>query len=348
MSYGWIERGPMAADNFTQISNSLFRDPRLSAKAKGIFGFISTHRSGWGLTPESIAAAMKDGVSAIKGGLRELEAFGYLGRTQRRKPDGTMGPVVYRITDMPRSEPVDGNLPAAVTCKDSESSQVAVETCRSEPADENPPAANPPAANHPHKKTIPQNTSSKNTTSPSRPPLGLVPSPAEDQGGGGGDAPQQQEKQDTAAAAFVDRLPYGARIPGPRQRAHLVERVSTALAAGWTEWALRVQLTEETDSAKSLYAVYRHRLSPEWLPAAPPLPKPRTGDDGPSQATAMPGRARCQCGNPYFPSADVDDDRCKECRSESIPAPVARTNEDYVRAAAVARKGIAKAGGHRG
>ena len=50
-----IQRGPMAADRFTQISNALFRDPRITFKAKGIFGLISTHREGFGLSIRSIA-----------------------------------------------------------------------------------------------------------------------------------------------------------------------------------------------------------------------------------------------------------------------------------------------------
>lgn len=134
MNYGRIERGPMAADHFTQISNGLFRDPRLSAKAKGIFGLISTHREGWGITVESIKAAMTDGASAIKTGLRELEQHGYLVRTRERRPDGTLGSIVYRITDMPRSEPeVDY-----------------------------PPVDEPPVADRPHKKT---NSSTRKKTS---------------------------------------------------------------------------------------------------------------------------------------------------------------------------------------
>ncbi|WP_346186303.1 hypothetical protein [Streptomyces osmaniensis] len=44
----------------------------------------------------------------------------------------------------------------------------------------------------------------------------------------------------------------------------------------------------------------------------------------PSQVEPLPGRARCACGNPFFPSVDVDDDRCKECRGGTT-APVTAT-----------------------
>lgn len=96
-----IERGLMAADNFTQISNALFRDPRLSFKAKGVFGLISTHRDGYGLTVAAIARAGRDGRDAVQSALVELERFGYLERVQRHGDSGQFAGVVYRITDMP-------------------------------------------------------------------------------------------------------------------------------------------------------------------------------------------------------------------------------------------------------
>ncbi|WP_246094892.1 helix-turn-helix domain-containing protein [Streptomyces roseicoloratus] len=105
MSYGYITRGPMAADafeaHFTRIANQLFRDARLSFKAKGIFGLISTHRDGYGLSMESIAAASTDGVSAVRTGLKELERFGYLVRERDRNEAGRLGQTRYWITDMP-------------------------------------------------------------------------------------------------------------------------------------------------------------------------------------------------------------------------------------------------------
>jgi hypothetical protein len=319
VSYGRIERGPMAADNFTQISNGLFRDPRLSAKAKGIFGFISTHRAGWGLTPESIAAAMKDGVSAIKAGLQELERFGYLVRSQPRKSDGTMGSGVYRITDIPSSQPVVENRPADVTCENVAEEGSDESLRRSEPVDENPPAADPPAADRPHKKTIPQNINEKKTTSSSRPSIQLVPELAEDLGGGG-NAPQQQDKDLVRAAGFVDSLPYGGRLPGPKQRAALVQGVAAAFAGGWTDVQLHKQLTEETSTAKSLSAVYRHRLAPENLPAAPATSAPVPGQRHSLVVDHSAGkRPECDgCGR-YIPTGSTST-VCIDCRPDAAYA----------------------------
>ncbi|MEU6965078.1 hypothetical protein [Streptomyces chrestomyceticus] len=112
---GFIRRGPMAADvfekQFTQVHNAVFRDRRMSYKAKGIFGLISTHKDGFGLSIESLTAFSTDGASSVRTGLNELEEFGYLQRTQHRldgptednpkAKKGGFGPVEYFITDMP-------------------------------------------------------------------------------------------------------------------------------------------------------------------------------------------------------------------------------------------------------
>ncbi|MDH6489591.1 helix-turn-helix domain-containing protein [Streptomyces sp. SAI-127] len=95
-----IERGPMAGDRFTTVSNALFRDPRISLKAKGLFGLISTHSDGYGLTVARIKKWCKEGKDAIRAALEELEAHGYLERDQQRE-EGKFAGVVYRITDMP-------------------------------------------------------------------------------------------------------------------------------------------------------------------------------------------------------------------------------------------------------
>ncbi|MEV0186551.1 hypothetical protein AB0I54_46255, partial [Streptomyces sp. NPDC050625] len=82
-----IRRGVMAADQFTQIANALFRDSGLSFKAKGIFGYVSTHRNGWQVTVTDLVRLGPDGREAVRTGLRELEAHGYLIRERLRRPD---------------------------------------------------------------------------------------------------------------------------------------------------------------------------------------------------------------------------------------------------------------------
>lgn len=107
-----IRRGVMAADQFTQIANGLFRDERLSFKAKGIFGSISTHRTGWQVTVADLMRAGRDGRDAIRVGLSELQTHGYLVREQLRRDDGTLGDFVFSITDRPATG--DTRLPQPV------------------------------------------------------------------------------------------------------------------------------------------------------------------------------------------------------------------------------------------
>ncbi|MFJ6636760.1 hypothetical protein ACIQMR_36170 [Streptomyces sp. NPDC091376] len=96
-----IRRGAMAADQFTQIANALFRDRRISYRAKGLFGYISTHRDGWLVNIAALTALGPDGRDAVRAGLSELEKQGYLNRDRLRRPNGTLGKIVYSITDRP-------------------------------------------------------------------------------------------------------------------------------------------------------------------------------------------------------------------------------------------------------
>ncbi|WP_405562768.1 hypothetical protein OG418_00460 [Streptomyces phaeochromogenes] len=107
-----IRRGVMAADQFTQIANGLFRDPKISFKAKGIFGHISTHRAGWHVTVADLVRVGPDGRDAVRGGLSELQRHGYLVREQLRHDDGTLGEIVYSITDRPAPADADLATPA--------------------------------------------------------------------------------------------------------------------------------------------------------------------------------------------------------------------------------------------
>lgn len=103
-----LARGPMGGDQFTSIHNHVFRDSRLSAKAMGIFGFLSTHSDGERVGTKSIAQAMKDGRDAILSGLQELERHHYLIRHQPRGTGGKVGKPVWFYTDLPAQLRAEG------------------------------------------------------------------------------------------------------------------------------------------------------------------------------------------------------------------------------------------------
>ncbi|MCX4993360.1 hypothetical protein [Streptomyces sp. NBC_00568] len=140
-----ICRGVMAADQFTQIANGLFRDRRLSFKARGLFGLISTHRNGWRMSAPDVARRSRDGQAAVKSGLKELEKHGFLLRERKRHPDGTLGAATYVITDLP-----------------------SLQSTRSEPMSGFPPVDSPTSVHRPAKNTNRKNTT-KQKTSPLRP-----------------------------------------------------------------------------------------------------------------------------------------------------------------------------------
>ncbi|MFD3381313.1 MULTISPECIES: hypothetical protein [unclassified Streptomyces] len=137
-----IRRGVMAADQFTQIANSLFRDSRMSFKAKGLFGLISTHREGWHMTVADLARRGREGVDAVTSGLEDLERYGFLQRDRDRNPDGTLGSATYFITDLP-----------------------SLQNARSQPESGNPGLDNPTLADRPTKNTIVKKTNKQNTRS---------------------------------------------------------------------------------------------------------------------------------------------------------------------------------------
>ena len=70
---------------FTQIPNALLRNPEISAKAKTLLAILLSNKEGWKTYRTSLQKVMKEGLSAIDGGLRELENFGYLARIRYRK-----------------------------------------------------------------------------------------------------------------------------------------------------------------------------------------------------------------------------------------------------------------------
>ncbi len=159
MSYtvpGRLQRGPMAADKFTQIHNEVFRDPTLSAKAKAIFGFVSTHKDGWGVTEASIIAHMAEGRDAVRKALKELEGRGYIVRERTKGEDGKFGAYVWFFTDLPaqlRDAGITDNDVVLARVREEFDDWLAYTKPQVKPVTENQSPENQVPENPTHKKT---------------------------------------------------------------------------------------------------------------------------------------------------------------------------------------------------
>lgn len=233
----------MAADAFTQIRNAVFRDPRLSAKAMGIFGNISTHRDGWGITPEFIATQMRDGVNAVRSGLKELEACGYLQRTQTRDPEtGRLGSSEYYITDQPEAvtEASDGESSRSGPPDDF---QHADNPRTGDPRMDGPHTGGPHAADRLHKKTIPlqeDQLEEDDLSLPSVPTQRTEPAPAAEERETFAPPNNKPTTPTTPPADAADRIitAYTTILGRPlltRTRNALRQQAAEALASGYPE-----------------------------------------------------------------------------------------------------------------
>lgn len=89
-------------DHFTQIPNSWARDSRLTLKARGVLLLVMSHQPGWNLTIRTLAQQQKISRDALSAAVQELEALGYLKRSQEN--NGKFGEAVWTTCDPHWSE----------------------------------------------------------------------------------------------------------------------------------------------------------------------------------------------------------------------------------------------------
>jgi hypothetical protein len=123
---------------FTQVPNTWLRDKRISLAAKGLIAQLLSHRPGWSITLQTLAIHNACGRDKIRTLIRELEAAGYLHRSenQRHNEQGHLAGFDYTTADPPLWDLPTKAKPTKV-----------------EPTKENPTLKN----------TIEKNTISKNT-----------------------------------------------------------------------------------------------------------------------------------------------------------------------------------------
>ncbi|MDQ1051861.1 hypothetical protein [Streptomyces sp. V4I2] len=329
-----IRRGVMAADQFTQIANGLFRDPRLSFKAQGIFGLISTHRDGWRMSIPDLARRSRDGEAAVKSGLKELEKHGFLLRERERNPDGTLGAAAYFITDLP-----------------------SLQNSRSQPMSGFPPVDNPTSVNRPTKNTNRKKTNKQNTSTV--PPCDRSDVARTPEGTDRPDAPAS-----TPPALPADEMHPGIQllleIGASRPELLLTGKVLTdqgrvatvMLEAGWSSEQLRHVITDRPlpqPVRTSVGAIIAARLRaaqayppPATLdrthhrgdavedesPAWPSAERSSTASAARSVTEALTYRALVECAGCGVPATAPGEDLCPACLGwplcRTCPGPTPR------------------------
>ena len=98
---------------FSIVDNNVIEDKRLSFKARGLLIYMLSKPDDWKFFTDELAKrSSKDGISAIKSALNEIEAAGYLSRKQGHKKNGQFTSQDWLLTDIPTFLPQVENPPA--------------------------------------------------------------------------------------------------------------------------------------------------------------------------------------------------------------------------------------------
>lgn len=91
--------------DYTVMSNHHLRNRELSLKAKGLLSLMLSLPDEWDYSVAGLVSIVPDGKAAVGSALREIEAHGYLQRTQVRGDHGEMGGMIYEIHETPWFSP---------------------------------------------------------------------------------------------------------------------------------------------------------------------------------------------------------------------------------------------------
>lgn len=90
--------------NFTTISNQILRDATISLKAKALHITVMSLPPDWDFSVRGIATIIKEGRDAIYSGLLELEAAGYIERSEIRESGRFVGTQYTFLQESPCTE----------------------------------------------------------------------------------------------------------------------------------------------------------------------------------------------------------------------------------------------------
>lgn len=111
-----IKQGPAPEDHYAMIPNAFARSSTIPARAKTVYLYIRSHRTGWSLSTDRIADALGMSPTTVKAAIRDLEQSGWVTRTQVHGDGGTFGSCEYTVHSMPVDRGTD-SVPRTVVQK---------------------------------------------------------------------------------------------------------------------------------------------------------------------------------------------------------------------------------------
>lgn len=285
-----VIRGRLTPDNYTIVPNEWLRDPRLSLRGKGVLAYVMSHQAGYRLTVEQMAAQSRDGKDAIYSGLKELVEVGYMAREQRRKPDGTLGEVDYRIVEPEFAQvaPLREKPEAVASCGNTEKPQVDTASGLTGYG-ETGSGESVTKKEHLLEEQVLEDQKKPPPPTPSAAAPSAEVEPVEEE------VDPPEEPPTTLALAALERVYERARVPASRRpvgarHLQLAGLLARAVRDGHPPNRLLDALCDPMDAVTSVYAVLRYRLDN----LGPPAPPDRAR--GPGAARGPCPRARCDSG----------------------------------------------------
>ena len=89
--------------DYTTICNRIFKDRRLSLKAKGLLAMLLSFSDSWKLSISGLEAILKEGKASIRTTINELIKYGYVEK-QHIREDGMFMGVDYTVFESPKCD----------------------------------------------------------------------------------------------------------------------------------------------------------------------------------------------------------------------------------------------------
>jgi len=89
--------------DYTTICNRIFKDRRLSLKAKGLLSMLLSFSDSWKLSISGLEAILKEGKASIRTTINELIKYGYVEK-QHIREDGMFMGVDYTVFESPKCD----------------------------------------------------------------------------------------------------------------------------------------------------------------------------------------------------------------------------------------------------